>query len=81
MTLSVDRMDDGADRPCVHSGVARHSDAAVRLLGRIDHRAAGGIDPDPGVLQFGPRLLAQQESRREAQHGRSVGADRRVQLL
>ena len=45
------------------------------------HRPARGADSDPGILQFEPGLLAEQEGRREALRGLSVSPDRRVELL
>jgi len=81
------RCDDGPARPRFHFGAAGDTGAAVRLPGRghhcaaADHRVAGGADPDPGVFQLGAGLLAQPQGRREAQRGRPVGADRRVQFL
>jgi ACR3 family arsenite transporter len=56
------------DRPVVDHRAAGHAGAAVRLPGRghpaaaAGHRAAGGADPDPGVLQLGAGLLAQPRS-------------------
>ncbi len=74
-------------QPWSVSALLADAGAAVRVPGRCDPAAAagdcaaGGADPDPGVLQCGTRLLAQQAGRRTACGGRPVGADRRVQLL
>ena len=83
-------------RPCpparaaaarVTGGAAGHAGAAVRLPGRTDHRpaahhrAARGADPDPGLLQRGPCLSAQQAVGRGALRGGAVRPDRRQQLL
>ena len=52
------RCRDGDDPALVGRRAAAHAGAAVRVPGRrdpqaaADHRAAGGADPDPGLLQL-----------------------------
>jgi hypothetical protein len=75
----------GAHRPAVHRRCC-YAGAAVRLPGRghhppaAGHRHAGRADPDPGVLQLRPGLLAQPQGGRSTASP-ALGADRRLQLL
>ncbi len=47
----------------------------------LDHPDACRADHHPGVLRLGPCLLAQPPFRRSALRGRTIGIDRRIQLL
>jgi arsenate reductase len=65
----------------------RHASAAVRLPGRADYRPAdhyrvvGRAHPDPGLLQLRSCLSAQPDIGRATLRRRSVGLDRRLELL
>ena len=64
-------------------GAAADARAAVRPAGRADHApaardpAAGGADPDAGLFQCRPGLLAEPAAGRRVVRGRPFGADRR----
>jgi ACR3 family arsenite transporter len=75
-----------ADRPVVHSALLATLVLLFAFQGAAIIKqplviALPAAHPDPGVLQFGAGLLAEQGGWREAQRCLPVGADWRIQLL